>query len=130
LLTAFVSSLFCTDPFGNYLFSKLVEHCDTQQLDQIVKKITPELLQTAFDMYGTQSLQKMMPFLSESQVRRVLLATFRCFPSCFRKRSLPFRSLFVAVFFSFPPCLSLTTFRCALLFVCFPFEVVLRSCFF
>jgi len=63
-----------TDPFGNYLFSKLMEHCDNVQKEQIVKKIVDDLLPTAFDMYGTQSMQKMMPFLTEPQIDAVVNA--------------------------------------------------------
>ncbi len=57
-----------TDPFGNYLFSKLMEHCDSSQRENVIDSILPELLPTAFDMYGTQSMQKMMPYLTETQV--------------------------------------------------------------
>eukprot|EP01114_Cavostelium_apophysatum_P006424 TRINITY_DN1772_c0_g1_i2.p1 TRINITY_DN1772_c0_g1~~TRINITY_DN1772_c0_g1_i2.p1 ORF type:complete len:664 (-),score=198.13 TRINITY_DN1772_c0_g1_i2:87-2078(-) len=63
-----------TDPFGNYLFSKLMEHCDAAQRDRIVNKILSDLLTVAFDMYGTQSLQKMMPFLTEPQIDAVVNA--------------------------------------------------------
>jgi len=63
-----------TDPFGNYLFSKLMEHCDSSQREKIVKKIIPDIMSVAFDMYGTQSLQKMMPFLSEEQIDSVIEA--------------------------------------------------------
>lgn len=45
-----------------------MEHCNPQQREEMLQKILPELLTTAFDMYGTQSLQKMMPFLTERQV--------------------------------------------------------------
>lgn len=61
-----------TDPFGNYLFSKLMEHCDETQRDNVVHKILPDILNIAFDMYGTQSLQKMMPFLTETQIEAVI----------------------------------------------------------
>lgn len=60
------------DPFGNYLFSKLMEHCNDDQKQMVVNKILPDLMTTAFDMYGTQSLQKMMPFLQESQINSVV----------------------------------------------------------
>jgi len=39
-----------------------------------LQKILPELLTTAFDMYGTQSMQKMMPFLTETQIEQVIAA--------------------------------------------------------
>lgn len=61
-----------TDPFGNYLFTKLVEHADDKQRDAMVKKILPDLLTTALDMYGTQSMQKMIPYLTPSQINDVI----------------------------------------------------------
>jgi len=61
-----------TDPFGNYLFSKLMEHCEPQEREKVIAKILPDMMPTAFDMYGTQSLQKMMPFLTESQITSVI----------------------------------------------------------
>eukprot|EP01117_Protostelium_nocturnum_P011123 TRINITY_DN403_c0_g1_i3.p1 TRINITY_DN403_c0_g1~~TRINITY_DN403_c0_g1_i3.p1 ORF type:complete len:665 (-),score=322.91 TRINITY_DN403_c0_g1_i3:293-2287(-) len=63
-----------TDPFGNYLFSKLMEHCTPSQKESIVQKILTDLLPTAFDMYGTQSMQKMMPYLTENQIESVVNA--------------------------------------------------------
>jgi uncharacterized membrane-anchored protein YjiN (DUF445 family) len=61
-----------TDPFGNYLFSKLMENIDTNQREEVIKKILPEMMTIAFDMYGTQSLQKMMPFLNDSQLTPII----------------------------------------------------------
>ena len=57
-----------TDPFGNYLFTKLVEYCDTTQRESLLKRIVPDISTAAFDMYGTQSLQKILPLLEENQV--------------------------------------------------------------
>lgn len=45
-----------------------MEHSDPQQRDPILNKILGDVLTIAFDMYGTQSLQKMIPFLNETQV--------------------------------------------------------------
>jgi len=63
-----------TDPFGNYLFSKLMEHCDQQQRHDIVEHILPDIMATAFDMYGTQSLQKMIPYLGDEEITSVVNA--------------------------------------------------------
>jgi len=57
-----------TDPFGNYLFTKLVEYCDTTQRESLLKRIVPDISTAAFDMYGTQSLQKILPLLEENQI--------------------------------------------------------------
>jgi len=57
-----------TDPFGNYLFSKLMEFCDPHQRSIVIDKILLNLLTIAFDMYGTQSMQKTMPFFTDAQI--------------------------------------------------------------
>jgi len=48
-----------TDPFGNYLFTKLVEHCSVEQREELLMKILPEINTVAFDMYGTQSMKRL-----------------------------------------------------------------------
>jgi len=63
-----------TDPFGNYLFTKLVERCDAQQRESVIQKILTDIPAAAFDMYGTQSMQKIMPLLTESQIEAVVNA--------------------------------------------------------
>jgi len=61
-----------TDPFGNYLFTKLVESCDEVQRNHLLQKILPDLTAVSLDMYGTQSLQKILPILNESQVDLII----------------------------------------------------------
>jgi hypothetical protein len=39
------------------------------QRAKVLSKIHPEVLPAAFDMYGSQSLQKIMPYLSDQQVK-------------------------------------------------------------
>jgi len=53
---------------GIICFTKLIERCDNIQREKVVAKILQDVLTIAFDMYGTQSLQKMIPFLSETQI--------------------------------------------------------------
>jgi hypothetical protein len=60
--------LFCPDPFGNYLFTKLLEHCTNQQKDKAIQRILPDLLSVAVDLNGTQSLQKIKHYLDRSQL--------------------------------------------------------------
>lgn len=45
-----------------------MEHCDNAQRETLLQRILPEISTAAFDMYGTQSLQKIMPLLSDQQV--------------------------------------------------------------
>jgi len=60
------------DPFGNYLFTKLFDLATNEQREQIVLKIVPDLTTISFDMYGTQSMQKIMPILTPSQTEAVI----------------------------------------------------------
>lgn len=60
------------DPFGNYLFTKLMECGTSNQRTKVLQKIQPEVLNAAFDMYGSQSLQKIMPFLTDQQIDKMV----------------------------------------------------------
>jgi hypothetical protein len=63
-----------TDPFGNYLFTKLIEHATAEQKEKAIQRIVPDLMTVAVDMYGTQSLQKAMPYLDNSQIMAIINA--------------------------------------------------------
>lgn len=60
------------DPFGNYLFSKLVEHSSVKQRGTLVRNILPDLMSAALDKFGSQSLQKMFPQLEDEQIFQVI----------------------------------------------------------
>eukprot|EP01119_Soliformovum_irregulare_P003232 TRINITY_DN1358_c0_g1_i2.p1 TRINITY_DN1358_c0_g1~~TRINITY_DN1358_c0_g1_i2.p1 ORF type:complete len:446 (+),score=132.67 TRINITY_DN1358_c0_g1_i2:128-1465(+) len=60
------------DPFGNYLFSKLVEHSSTDQKTTIVRRILPDIMSAALDKFGSQSLQKMFPQLNDTQIFQII----------------------------------------------------------
>lgn len=59
--------LFCTEPFGNYLCQKLIEHCDDAQRDILVETVAPDLLKISLNMHGTRAVQKFIEFLSTPQ---------------------------------------------------------------
>uniref|UniRef100_A0A7S4IEM7 PUM-HD domain-containing protein n=1 Tax=Vannella robusta TaxID=1487602 RepID=A0A7S4IEM7_9EUKA len=52
-----------TDPFGNYLCQKLIEHCSQQQQLLIVQKVAPHLVSISKNMHGTRAVQKMIECL-------------------------------------------------------------------
>lgn len=59
------------DPFGNYLCQKLLEFCNDEQKYQIVKRVSPDLVEIAKNMHGTRAVQKMIECLSSPpQVRK------------------------------------------------------------
>jgi len=59
------------DPFGNYLLTKLIEQCDADQRNRAIQSILPELNTTALNIYGTQSLQKIISYLSEHETKLI-----------------------------------------------------------
>lgn len=67
-----------TDPFGNYLCQKLLEHCTDAQRDQIVEAISPDLVAISLNMHGTRAVQKTIDFLSTpKQTQAVIQALSR-----------------------------------------------------
>jgi len=53
-----------TDPFGNYLCQKLLEHCTDDQRLMIVERVAPDLVEISKNMHGTRAVQKMIECLS------------------------------------------------------------------
>ncbi|OQR87640.1 hypothetical protein ACHHYP_08412 [Achlya hypogyna] len=48
------------DPFGNYLFQKLLERVADDQRLEIVKRVSPHLVAAALNLHGTRSVQKVV----------------------------------------------------------------------
>jgi len=64
-----------TDPFGNYLCQKLIEHCDEHQQLIIVQKVAPKLVEISKNMHGTRAVQKMIECLrTPAQIQLVVNA--------------------------------------------------------
>jgi len=62
-----------TDPFGNYLCQKLIEHCNEQQQLLIIQKVAPHLVKISKNMHGTRAVQKMIECLqTNAQVQLVV----------------------------------------------------------
>ncbi len=49
-----------TDPFGNYLCQKLIEHCHDNQRHMIIQKVAPDLVPISLNMHGTRAVQKLV----------------------------------------------------------------------
>lgn len=56
-----------TDPFGNYLCQKLLEHCTDDQRLVIVRRVAPDLVSISKNMHGTRAVQKMIECLSSPE---------------------------------------------------------------
>ena len=53
-----------TDPFGNYLCQKLLEHSNDEQRTVLVSNSAPQMVQIALNQHGTRALQKLIEYLS------------------------------------------------------------------
>ena len=49
-----------TDPFGNYLCQKLLEHCDEQQRMGILNKVASDIVAISLNLHGTRAVQKLV----------------------------------------------------------------------
>mmetsp|Transcript_3131 Transcript_3131/g.8489 ORF Transcript_3131/g.8489 Transcript_3131/m.8489 type:complete len:432 (-) Transcript_3131:59-1354(-) len=55
-----------TDPFGNYLCQKLLEHCNDAQRLVLIEVIARDLVCISKNMHGTRAVQTMIEFLKSS----------------------------------------------------------------
>lgn len=65
-----------TDPFGNYLCQKLLEHCTNAQRDQIVEAIAKDLVTISLNMHGTRAVQKTIDFISTPAQTQAIISAF------------------------------------------------------
>jgi hypothetical protein len=64
-----------TDPFGNYLCQKLLEHSNDAQRTVLVDNAAPEMVKIALNQHGTRALQKMIEFISTpEQIQTIIHA--------------------------------------------------------
>eukprot|EP00520_Triparma_pacifica_P006333 CAMPEP_0118671846 /NCGR_PEP_ID=MMETSP0785-20121206/22221_1 /TAXON_ID=91992 /ORGANISM="Bolidomonas pacifica, Strain CCMP 1866" /LENGTH=781 /DNA_ID=CAMNT_0006566761 /DNA_START=163 /DNA_END=2509 /DNA_ORIENTATION=- len=60
---AFMSEIM-VDPFGNYLFQKILEKCSDAERLTIIRTVAPKLVQSALNLHGTRSVQKVVEMCS------------------------------------------------------------------
>jgi hypothetical protein len=61
-----------TDPFGNYLCQKLLEHCQEKQRLLLIESVANDLVRISQNMHGTRAVQKMIECLkSGAEIRLV-----------------------------------------------------------
>eukprot|EP01089_Gocevia_fonbrunei_P019667 TRINITY_DN703_c0_g2_i1.p1 TRINITY_DN703_c0_g2~~TRINITY_DN703_c0_g2_i1.p1 ORF type:complete len:676 (+),score=113.15 TRINITY_DN703_c0_g2_i1:55-2082(+) len=56
-----------TDPFGNYLCQKLLEHCQEEQRLLLIESVAADLVHISQDMHGTRAVQTMIECLRNGQ---------------------------------------------------------------
>jgi hypothetical protein len=66
-----------TDPFGNYLCQKLIEHAaDTQRLS-VITKVAPDLVAISLNMHGTRAVQKLVETIITPQEVELVVNALR-----------------------------------------------------
>ena len=66
-----------TDPFGNYLCQKLIEHCNEQQRFAIIQKVAPDLVAISLNMHGTRAVQKLVETISTPKETELVIGALR-----------------------------------------------------
>ena len=66
-----------TDPFGNYLCQKLIEHCSEQQRLSILSKVAPDVVAISLNLHGTRAVQKLVESISTPRETELLVASIR-----------------------------------------------------
>lgn len=56
-----------TDPFGNYLCQKLLEHANEDQRTVLIESAAPNMVDIALNQHGTRALQKMIEFVTTNE---------------------------------------------------------------
>eukprot|EP00005_Dracoamoeba_jomungandri_P014035 CAMPEP_0174275554 /NCGR_PEP_ID=MMETSP0439-20130205/59890_1 /TAXON_ID=0 /ORGANISM="Stereomyxa ramosa, Strain Chinc5" /LENGTH=666 /DNA_ID=CAMNT_0015367671 /DNA_START=134 /DNA_END=2134 /DNA_ORIENTATION=+ len=56
-----------TDPFGNYLCQKLLEHCSQKQRIMLIESVAGSLVRVSQNMHGTRAVQKMIECLQSPE---------------------------------------------------------------
>ncbi|QSL66194.1 hypothetical protein MERGE_000569 [Pneumocystis wakefieldiae] len=62
-----------TDPFGNYLCQKLLEHCNDEERTTIVRSVAYDLIPISLNMHGTRAVQKMIEYLSTPEQIQIII---------------------------------------------------------
>ncbi|KAG4304683.1 hypothetical protein PORY_001736 [Pneumocystis oryctolagi] len=62
-----------TDPFGNYLCQKLLEHCNDEERTTIIKSVASSLVPISLNMHGTRTVQKMIEYLSTPEQVQIVI---------------------------------------------------------
>jgi hypothetical protein len=56
------------DPFGNYLFQKLLDSISSKERELLVRSVSPRLVQASLNLHGTRSVQKVIDVCSTSGI--------------------------------------------------------------
>jgi hypothetical protein len=60
------------DPFGNYLFQKILEKVTPQERIMLVKSVSPRLVNASLNLHGTRSVQKLVELCAQDEHNQVV----------------------------------------------------------
>ena len=66
-----------TDPFGNYLCQKLIEHCSEQQRVSILTRVAPDVVSISLNLHGTRAVQKLVESISTPRETELLVSAIQ-----------------------------------------------------
>ena len=66
-----------SDPFGNYLCQKMLEHCEDGQRTVLVNSAASQMVKIALNQHGTRALQKMIEYLSTPEQIQTVIAALK-----------------------------------------------------
>ena len=66
-----------TDPFGNYLCQKLLEHCDEQQRMGVLSKVASDIVAISLNLHGTRAVQKLVETVASVGEVEVLVGALK-----------------------------------------------------
>ena len=66
-----------TDPFGNYLCQKLLEHCDEQQRMGVLNKVASDIVAISLNLHGTRAVQKLVETVASVNEVEVLVSALK-----------------------------------------------------
>jgi hypothetical protein len=61
------------DPFGNYLFQKILEKITPEERVMLIKNVSARLVNASLNLHGTRSVQKVVDMCAQDQARCVKL---------------------------------------------------------
>lgn len=65
------------DPFGNYLFQKLLEQSTETQKTEIVQSVSKNLVAAALNLHGTRSVQKVVEMCSNGEQLHIIVKALK-----------------------------------------------------
>lgn len=63
------------DPFGNYLFQKILEKITSEERTMLIKTVSPRLVNASLNLHGTRSVQKIVELCAQDEEKNKTAST-------------------------------------------------------